>query len=206
MQSIGSITTFGMNKILLMFSSTAATVYGVYFKLQSFIFMPVFGMNNGMIPIIAYNYGAGHEKTYYRHNPHEYPDRDWDHDNRSDHLPDHSRLPDESAVQCFRTYAVHRRTGTADYFAQFPLRWILYCSRICIPGTGKWRLQLARICCQTVIRHPSGRIYLCQAVRITYGMVGYPDCRDRFRNPVCTAVKANLPNKSKAFRELINTR
>ena len=62
MQSIGSITTFGMNKILLMFSSTAATVYGVYFKLQSFIFMPVFGMNNGMIPIIAYNYGAGHKK------------------------------------------------------------------------------------------------------------------------------------------------
>ena len=62
MQSIGSVTTFGMNKILLMFSSTAATVYGVYFKLQSFIFMPVFGMNNGMIPIIAYNYGAGHKK------------------------------------------------------------------------------------------------------------------------------------------------
>ena len=154
MQSIGSITTFGMNKILLMFSSTAATVYGVYFKLQSFIFMPVFGMNNGMIPIIAY-------KTYYRHNPHEYPDRDRDYGNRSDHFPDHSRLPDESAVQCFRTYAVHRRTGTADYFSQFPVRWILYCSRICIPGTGKWRLQLARICCQTVIRHPSGRIYLC---------------------------------------------
>lgn len=42
-----------------------------------------------------------------------------------------------------------------------------------------------------------------QAVRITYGMVGYPDCRDRFRNPVCTAVKANLPNKGKAFGEPI---
>lgn len=62
MQSIGSVTTFGMNKILLMFSSTAATVYGVYFKLQSFIFMPVFGLNNGMIPIIAYNYGAKRKK------------------------------------------------------------------------------------------------------------------------------------------------
>ena len=58
MQSIGSVMTFGMNKILLMFSSTAAAVFGVYFKLQSFIFMPVFGLNNGMIPIIAYNYGA----------------------------------------------------------------------------------------------------------------------------------------------------
>lgn len=62
MQSIGSVMTFGMNKILLMFSSTAAAVFGVYFKLQSFIFMPVFGLNNGMIPIIAYNYGAKKKK------------------------------------------------------------------------------------------------------------------------------------------------
>lgn len=62
MQSIGSVMTFGMNKILLMFSSTAAAVFGVYFKLQSFIFMPVFGLNNGLIPIIAYNYGARNKK------------------------------------------------------------------------------------------------------------------------------------------------
>ena len=58
MQSIGSVMTFGMNKILIAFSSTAAAVFGVYFKLQSFIFMPVFGLNNGVVPIIAYNYGA----------------------------------------------------------------------------------------------------------------------------------------------------
>ena len=62
MQAISSVMTFGMNKILLMFSSTAAAVFGVYFKLQSFIFMPVFGLNNGMIPIIAYNYGAKNKK------------------------------------------------------------------------------------------------------------------------------------------------
>lgn len=58
MQSIGSIMTFTMNQILITFSSTATAVFGVYFKLQSFIFMPVFGLNNGMVPIIAYNYGA----------------------------------------------------------------------------------------------------------------------------------------------------
>ena len=58
MASIGSIMTFGMNKILIAFTSTAAAVFGVYFKLQSFIFMPVFGMNNGMVPIIGFNYGA----------------------------------------------------------------------------------------------------------------------------------------------------
>ncbi|MBE5933675.1 MAG: MATE family efflux transporter [Lachnospiraceae bacterium] len=58
MQSIGSVMTYGMNQILMTFSSTAAAVFGVYFKLQSFIFMPVFGLNNGMVPIIAFNYGA----------------------------------------------------------------------------------------------------------------------------------------------------
>lgn len=60
MQSIGSILTYGMNQILLGFSSIAVSVYGAYFKLQSFFFMPIFGMNNGLIPIIAYNYGARH--------------------------------------------------------------------------------------------------------------------------------------------------
>ena len=58
MASIGSVMTFGINKILLVFTSTATAVFGVYFKLQSFIFMPVFGINNGMVPIISYNYGA----------------------------------------------------------------------------------------------------------------------------------------------------
>ncbi len=58
MGSIGSVMTYGMNMILMGFSSTAAAVFGVYFKLQSFFFMPVFGLNNGMVPIIAYNYGA----------------------------------------------------------------------------------------------------------------------------------------------------
>ncbi|PXV96213.1 putative MATE family efflux protein [Lachnotalea glycerini] len=58
MQSIFSVMTFGLNKILLMFSSTAVSVFGVYFKMQSFIFMPVFGLNNGMVPIVAYNFGA----------------------------------------------------------------------------------------------------------------------------------------------------
>lgn len=62
MQSISSVTTFGMNKILIQFSETAVSVYGVYFKLQSFVFMPIFGLNNGMIPIVAYNYGARHRK------------------------------------------------------------------------------------------------------------------------------------------------
>ena len=58
MMSIGSIMTYGMNMILTVFSTTATAVFGVYFKLQSFFFMPVFGLNNGLIPVLAYNYGA----------------------------------------------------------------------------------------------------------------------------------------------------
>lgn len=59
MQAIGSLMTYGMNLILIQFTSTATAVFGVYYKVQSFVFMPVFGLNNGMVPIIAYNYGAG---------------------------------------------------------------------------------------------------------------------------------------------------
>lgn len=58
MQSIGSVMVFGMNQILIAFTDTATAVFGVYFKLQSFFFMPVFGLNNGMVPIVSYNYGA----------------------------------------------------------------------------------------------------------------------------------------------------
>ena len=61
MMAIGSVMTFLMNKILIVYHAaheTAATAFGIYFKLNSFIFMPVFGMNNGVVPIIAYNYGA----------------------------------------------------------------------------------------------------------------------------------------------------
>lgn len=62
MQAIGSVMNYGMNRILISFTSTATAVFGAYFKLQSFIFMPVFGLNNGVIPILAYNYGASNRE------------------------------------------------------------------------------------------------------------------------------------------------
>lgn len=66
MNSIGSVMVFGMNKILIGFTDAATAVFSVYFKLQSFIFMPVFGLNNGMVPIIAYNYGARNRERILR--------------------------------------------------------------------------------------------------------------------------------------------
>ena len=65
MQAIGSVMTFSMNNILGKFSQEAENVFGIYFKLQSFIFMPVFGLNNGMVSIIAYNYGAKKKERIY---------------------------------------------------------------------------------------------------------------------------------------------
>lgn len=62
MQSIGSITTTFMNALLITFNQAAVFVYGVYFKLQSFIFMPVFGLTHGVMPIMGYNYGAKNKK------------------------------------------------------------------------------------------------------------------------------------------------
>ena len=66
MMCIGSVMTFLLNRILLGFTTTATAVFGAYFKLQSFIFMPVFGLNNGMVPIIAYNYGAKKPERVHR--------------------------------------------------------------------------------------------------------------------------------------------
>ena len=66
MMAIGSVMTYFMNKITGQFSSTAQAVFGIYFKLQSFFFMPVFGLNNGLIPVLAYNYGLGDKKRIYQ--------------------------------------------------------------------------------------------------------------------------------------------
>ena len=64
-QAIGSVLNVAMNALLMGFSAAAMNVLGVYFKLQSFIFMPVFGLTNGMVPIVAYNYGARSRKRVY---------------------------------------------------------------------------------------------------------------------------------------------
>lgn len=64
MQSISSIMIFGMNAILIGFSNSAVSVLGVYYKLQSLVFMPVFGLTQGVMPIIGYNYGAGKKHRF----------------------------------------------------------------------------------------------------------------------------------------------
>ena len=66
MMCISSFTNFSMNRILIGFTPTAVAVYGSYFKIQSFIFMPVFGLNSAIIPMVGYNYGAAKPQRVYR--------------------------------------------------------------------------------------------------------------------------------------------
>lgn len=66
MIAIVSVVSLAFNNILIRFSSTATAVYGAYIRLQGFAFMPVFGLNNGMIPIVSYNYGAKNKERMIR--------------------------------------------------------------------------------------------------------------------------------------------
>ena len=64
LQAVGSVTNFCINNILIGFTEAATAAYGAYFKIQSFIFLPVFGLNNAVVPIVSYNYGAKlHERV-----------------------------------------------------------------------------------------------------------------------------------------------
>ncbi len=65
MQSISSVMSMLFNLILMPFGNAAVSVLGVYFKLQSFVFMPVFGLSNGLVAIVGYNYGARLKKRVY---------------------------------------------------------------------------------------------------------------------------------------------
>ena len=63
MNALGSVLVIGLNSILIQFSNTAVSVYGIYYKLQTFVFMPASGLTQGAMPIMGYNYGAGsHER------------------------------------------------------------------------------------------------------------------------------------------------
>lgn len=64
LNAIGSVTTTVMNAILIAYSNTAVAVYGAFYKLQSFAFMPIFGLNQGSMPIMGYNYGAHNRKRF----------------------------------------------------------------------------------------------------------------------------------------------
>ena len=113
MMAIGSVMTFLMNKILITYHSareTAATAFGIYFKLNSFVFMPVFGLNNGVIPIIAYNYGARDHQA-------QRPVRLLRDDSGYGHLPDRTRYAAED-IQGHGHHDGRGNPGSADHLPE----------------------------------------------------------------------------------------
>ena len=142
MTAIGSVTTYLMNQILLAFSTTASAVYGVYFKLNSFFFMPLFGLNNAVVPIVAYNYGAQNRGQDSSGDPHR-------HDYRRYHyaaglgcllLPARATA---SSLRCLRGNDRHRYSGVPHYLVHLPACCCQYRCQQCVPGAGQKHLQYA---------------------------------------------------------------
>ena len=140
MQSVGSVMNMAMNMILMGFTSTATAVFGVYYKLQSFAIMPVIGLSNAMIPIIAFNYGARKRSRisqtikYSIISAEIFPD----------YCYDGIRFPAAAAaadLQRFRQHAGDGHSGSADNGSELPDLRYLHLLRFGLPGTGQWRIQ-----------------------------------------------------------------
>ena len=163
MMGIGSVTNYMMNIILGAFTSTAVAVYGVYFKIQSFFFMPVFGINNGLIPIIGYNYGAGKKERIYR-----------------------TIRYGILYATCFMLlgFAAFQLIPEAllGIFnqPQLSLRRVLHCGRLRLPGSGPQHLFPLCIDPQADTCPDPLRVASQQNRGREHGVVGFPDRRNHF--------------------------
>ena len=173
MASIGSVMTFGMNKILIAFSSTATAVFGIYFKLQSFVFMPVFGLNNGTVPIIAYNYGAGK------------PDRIMGTLKLAAMyavtimligLAVVQLIPDK-LLMIFSASDTMLSIGIPDHLPELPVRRILHRLLFHVPGAWSRHAELMDLRVPSAGRSSPGRICFCETRRTSRRMVRIPDRR-----------------------------
>ena len=113
MQSIGSVMIMALNNILIVFSQAAVAVLGVYFKLQSFVFMPVFGLGAGALPIMGFNYGARNKKRL-MHTLQHLRHCLWHHAGRSADFPVRCKIPADD-VQRQRRYDGHRHLRSAHH-------------------------------------------------------------------------------------------
>ena len=178
MISIGSIMTYGMNMILTAFSTTATAVFGVYFKLQSFFFMPVFGLNNGLIPVLAYNYGALRR-------------RDHDHALRN---ADHAPLPGCAArlLQCGRGNARDRHPGAENHQPVLPLCRHRHHLRFHLPGLLTEYLLSDYLARKTAGSPAARRLAPVQDRGCHQCLVGLPHRGGRLRCPLLHLLQEDL--------------
>lgn len=191
MQSITSVMTYGMNLILISFSATAVTVLGIYFKLQSFIFMPIFGLNQWhdsdyriqlRLPQQKKNYGYSQVKHShcYRH-----------YASGTGYFP--GIHPSASnAFQCVRQSAGNRDSCPAHHQPQLPVCRLLHHYRFRISGSGKRCIQPDYFCCKTASLHSAPGLHFFSCLGTSCSMVCLPHGRDYFHPADIDSVQTDL--------------
>ena len=178
MQCVGSLMTFGMNLILMAFSATAVAVFGVYFKLQSFVFMPIFGLNNGMVPIISYNYGARRPNRVKKDHQAGGVLRRGHHAGRLLHLP--VRTPAGVEHLCRqRRHAGYRHPGHAHHLPAFPAGGRQHRAQLGLSGAGQRRFQSDRFGLPPAVRAAAGSVAAGTDRQRQQCLVGLPHCGSR---------------------------
>ena len=182
MQAIGSVMLFGLNAILGAISETGVAVLGVYQRLQSFVFMPVFGLTQGALPILGYNFGARNRERFM----HAYK------------LALRVALiimglgfmlPAVSGsaafdIQCHRSDVRDRQQGIKAYINLLPACSIRHYDLYCVSGDRSWYTELVEFTHKTAYRSASGSIHTQQVYRDYGSMDGISACRSN-RDNLC---------------------
>ena len=150
MQSIGSVMMFGMNKILISFTEAATAVFGAYFKLQSFIFMPCFGLNNAMVPIVSYNYGRAEIRPRAQDRPPDSLHGHRHHVRRLRALRAHPRNAAGDVLADGRN-ALHRSCCAAHHRVHFPLAGFSIIAGSACQALGKPIYALINSVCRQIV-------------------------------------------------------
>ncbi len=176
MQCVGSVMTFFMNQILMAFSATAVAVFGVYFKLQSFVFMPIFGLNNGMVPIISYNYGARDPRRVKKDHQAGHVLRRGHHAHRLLAVPVRTGQAAEPLCRQ-RRHAGPRHPGTADHLPPLPAGRHRHRAELGVPGVGQRRVQPHHLGLPPAGGADPDGVAAEPDRQREYGLVGVPHCR-----------------------------
>ena len=176
MQSIGSIMIVGLNGILAA-SEASVTVLGVYYKLQSFVFMPCFGLNQGVMPIIGYNYGARNRKRVI------FRTQAWYYNWRNYYDFRHIGNVDNPGTAYFN---VRRHRGTyEDRRACVPnYKSLLYSCRSgyylyhLVPGSRQGNEKSYYVFCPSACAYFTDCVYFLKNLGNRSSLVRIPDCRD----------------------------
>ncbi len=173
--ALPSVLVSALNGLLAAYSQSYVVILGIYYKLQTFLYLPASGIVQGMRPVIGYNYGAGEhkrvKKNLLRHTWHEW----CDHVDRNNHLPDNSGTADrhvyhKSSDNC------RRQNSTPNHLCRFPDLFCIRHSMWCTGGTWQRNCLIDRLSLQVPGHYPSGSICPESFLRSHWCMERFLDC------------------------------